>query len=54
MDEGLTSKLNRGCLRAIVLELKEKPGKIKLSKAGVYRRIDRQVRAAISIYALNS
>ena len=49
MDEGLTSKLNRGCLRAVIVELMETPGKIKWSKAGVCRRIDRQVRAAIEV-----
>mgnify|MGYP006950420915 FL=1 len=48
MDEGLTSKLNLGCLRAVVLELMEMPGKIKWSKAAACRRIDRQVRAAIA------
>ena len=49
MDEGLTSKLNLGCMHAVILELKEAPGKIKWSKAGVCRRIDRQVRAAITV-----
>ena len=49
VDEGLTSKLNRGCLRAVILELMETPGKIKWSKAGVCRRIDRQVCAAITV-----
>ena len=36
------------------MELKEKPRKIKWPKAGVYQRVDRQVRAKISISALNS
>jgi hypothetical protein len=49
MDEGLTSKLNHGCLCAVIVELMETPGKIKWPKAGVYRRIDRQVRAAIEV-----
>ena len=49
MDEGHTSKLNLGCLRAVIVELMETPGKIKWSKAGVCRRIDRQVRAAIEV-----
>jgi hypothetical protein len=49
MDEGLTSKLNLGCLRAVIVELMETLGKIKWSKAGVCRRIDRQVRAAIEV-----
>ena len=34
MDEGLTSELNLGCLRAVILELVEMPGEIKWSKAG--------------------
>ena len=53
MDEGLTSKLNFGCLHAVVLELKENSGNKKWSRAAVCRRIDRQVRAAISNFALN-
>ena len=48
MDEGFTSKLNLGCLRAVVLELMEMPGKIKWSKAAVCRRVDRQVDAAFA------
>ena len=48
MDEGLTSKLNLGCLRAVVKELMEMPGKIKWSKAAVCRRVDRQVHAAFA------
>ena len=48
MDEGLTSKLNLGCLRAVVSELMEMPGKIKWSKAAVCRRVDRQVHAALA------
>jgi len=54
MDEGLTSKLNLGCIQAVILELKETPGKIKWSKAGVCRRIDTQVCADIYSYDLNS
>ena len=54
MDEGLTSKLNLGCIQAVILELKEAPGKIKWSKAGVCRRIDRQVCAAMYSFDLNS
>jgi hypothetical protein len=49
MDEGLTSKLNIGCLRAVIVELMETPGKIKWSKAGACRRIDSQVRTAIEV-----
>ena len=51
MDEGLTAKLNLGCIRAAVAEIlklnagpKTKPGKKKWwSKAAVCRRIDGQV-----------
>ena len=53
MDEGLTSKLNIGCLRAAIVELMATPGKIKWSKAAACRRIDRQVRAAIEAFYLH-
>ena len=53
MDEGLTAKLNLGCVRAAVAEIKKlndrpkpKPGQKKRkwwSKAAVCRHIDRQV-----------
>ena len=49
MDEGLTSKLNYGCLHAVILELMETKTKTNWTKAGVCRLIDRQVRVSIAL-----